>query len=249
MKHTTASRSSTNNPATLLQSSTIAGQHDALFRSIFDGVTRTPRSNSAFQAVADGLSTYGRATHTNWDFDADVAKQQGNKAARPVCKAERKDKRQNGSWVRDFIPATLRSDYPDARNERNTGTVSQGCSATKRYRVEKLDKATGETVGIVCRLITNTVVILTYGKIVEFSMTNRASGTFMDGRDGKRKPLCFAKSELQRMVGVTEGNKRYAELTQFPATKSRTESPCDPATQAQGHAMTGHAVAGQQASM
>src|SRR4051812_5293880 len=86
------------NPATLSQS-----DKDALFRAIFDGVTRTPRGNSAFQAVADGLSTYGRATHTNWDFDADAAKQQGNKAARPLSKAERRDKRQSASWVRDFV--------------------------------------------------------------------------------------------------------------------------------------------------
>lgn len=244
MKHTTKSALHSCNPATLPKAT---GQHDHLFRAIFDGDVKHRHSSNAFDTVADNLATYGRATHTNWDFDAKVAKQQGSKATRPVCKAERKDKRQNGSWVRNFVPATVQPCYPAIAQTGNTVAGSLCDTGVRRYRVEKLDKATGEVVEITCRLITNTVSILTYGKIVEFSMTNRASGTFMDGRDGKRKPLSFAKSELHRMVGVTEGNKRYAELTHFPAPKSRTESPCNPAAVPSGHAMTGHAVAGQQA--
>jgi hypothetical protein len=245
MKHTSQSTMQSCNPATLSQS-----DKDALFRSIFDGNGgRTLHGNTAFDAVADGLSTYGRATHVNWDYDAAAAKQQGNKAARPLSKAERRDKRQSASWVRDFVPATIRPDYPSAKQDRNVGVVAAGSQDRKRFRVE-ITQPNGETAEILCSLITNTIHVLSYGKIVEFRCTSRANGTFLDCRDGKRKPLSFAKSELHRFVGLTKGDELFAELTTFPKGKkpatSDTMSPCNPAPKEPVTQQPGHIVAGLQ---
>lgn len=231
------------NPATLPKAT---GQHDHLFRAIFDGVGHSKPSGSAFQAVADGLSTYGRATHCNWDFDARAAKQQGNKATRPISKAERRDKRQDGSWVRDFVPANVLPCYPVAKQDRCPVIVAAGMQGCKRFTVETVNRQTGDREEIRVKLVTNTIFILTYGQTVEFSMTSRSKGTFLDGRDGKRKPLSFAKSELRRFLGITEGNAKFAELTTFPQPKVAPLSPCNPPNVSHDDTQPGHTVAGLQ---
>lgn len=233
------------NPATLLQSSKL----DELFRTIFDGNGgRTLHGDTAFQAVADGLSTYGRATHVNWDFDANAAKQQGNKAARPLSKAERKDKRQSSTWCRDFIPATKQPDYPLAKQDRCPVIVAAGSQRRRRFDVEVVNKTTGDVEQRTIRFRTNTVHILSYGKIVEFKHSSIANGTFLDCRDGKRKPLSFAKSELRRFLGLSEGDAKFAELTTFPKGKAKcaNPSPCNPAAKQPVTPQPGHNVAGLQ---
>lgn len=243
MKHTTDSQRS----ATLLPCNPTADL-DAIFRTIFDGNGGRAHgySSNAFDTVAQNLDAYGKATHANWDYDASVAKQQGNSAARPISKAERRDKREDGKWVRDFVPATLRSDYLTAKADRNIGIVAAGLQESKRFRCEVTDKTTGERVEIMCKLITNTVLVASYGKIVEFRCTSRSKGTFLDCRDMKRKPLSFAKSELRRFLGITEGDAKFTMLTTFPKGEDATLSPGNPLAQASGHMVDMTPVAGSQ---
>lgn len=217
---------------------------DPLFRAIFDGRGGDRRSNHAFDSVADGLATYGRATHAQWDFDRSEAGRQGS---RPISKAERQDKRQNGSWVRDFIPATRKpcDQVVQVNVHRVAGSLCD--TAVKRMRIEVRDRVTGEETEIVAKLQTNTIYVSCYGKIVEFSMTNRAKGTFCDGRDGKRKPISFAKSELCRMLGHSEGMARFAELCQFDPPKCATLSPSSTSSVQPSDTRSGHTDAGQQA--
>lgn len=203
------------------------GPLDPLFRSIFDGAAgKHGRSDSAFQAVADGVATYGKAVKNEWNHDSDAPHQ----AVKPLSKAERKDKRQNSSWVRDFVPATRQPSFPAFAKQSNRVAGSLGDQAQMRVTVERVNAA-GETEEFRFRLRFNVVSILSYGKFFEFRRYERSSGSFRDGRDGKSKPLSFAKSELRRLLGATEGDLKFAALTApFPPKggKAATLSPCNP---------------------
>lgn len=204
---------------------------DPLFRSIFDGTGQQGRSDSAFQAVADGIATYGKAKPSKWDFDAETAKQSGTRTAPVLSKAERKDKRQNCSWVRDFVPVTRQPDYGILAKQGNRVAGSLSSHTKPRITVEKLNRTTGEVETMRFRIQFNTISILSYGKFFEFRTSDRSSGTFRDGRDGKSKPLSFAKSELRRLLGATEGDLKFAELTKpFAAKPPRNPATLQPVT-------------------
>lgn len=245
MKHATKSVMQSCNPVILPKATKPL---DHLFRAIFDGVGHNHDGGNAFDTVALNLDTYGKATHATWDFDAG---QQGCRAARLISKAERKDKRQDAKWVRDFIPA-MQPGSPVMAKPCSRVIVAAGSQDRKRFRVE-VTQPNGEREEIMCSLVTNSIFIASYGKIVEFRCSSRAVGTFVDCRDMKRKPLSFAKSELRRFLGVTEGDARYTELTCFPAARQpkskdtfKGTSPGNPSPTSPVTPVTGQLVAGQQ---
>lgn len=83
----------------------------------------------------------------------------------------------------------------------------------KRVYITVIDKITGEPVEIPVSLVTNMVVIHAYGTTTNFETSNRAKGTYLDSRDGKRHPLRRAKAELMRMVGATHGCTAFKQFT------------------------------------
>lgn len=185
------------------------------------------QSSNAFDAVAENRFTYGKAGHTTWDFDAT----QGT--ARPtVSRVERQDKREDGKWVLGFTPKVEQPCYPTAQKPSEITAVSHCDRNVKRFEVETRDRDTGEKGRRVVTLVTNEIHLLCYGQHFVFSMTNRSKRTFRDSRTvtaalpkGKSLPLNFAKSELCRMLGVTVGMAKYAELVALPPKRPATSKP------------------------
>lgn len=87
-------------------------------------------------------------------------------------------------------------------------------SKTRRIQLDRVEPVTGETETIRFYLKTNTVFVLSYGKVFQFSMTNR-SKAILDSRDGSRRPVAWVKAELRRLLGCTEGDSQFAALTAF----------------------------------
>lgn len=122
------------------------------------------------------------------------------------------DSRHDGKWVFGFVEKATPTETPAAEHPIRP-VASMHSNESIRVSVEVVDKATGEREDRRFRIRKSIVSILTYGKLVEFSRTNMNGVTFRDGRDGKTKPLGFAKLELRRMLGVTEGDKEFAKLS------------------------------------
>lgn len=204
-----------------------------------DGVSFR-RSDNAFDAASENRFTYGKAKARQWDFDA-------TQGARPPApsRVERKDKREDGKWALQFTPKVEQPCYPAALRSSDITAVSKGNRVTKRFRVDTVDSVTGEDTSLLVTLVTNEIHILCYGKHFVFSKSNRSSATFTDGRDGKRRPLSFAKFELIRMLGLTEGLSKYAELITLPPKNPTTGKPT---TENTADAQAGSRVAGKQAS-
>jgi hypothetical protein len=174
-----------------------------------------PRSSSATDAAIENRFTYGKARAQQWDFDGKVGKQ-------PVSKAERRDKRQDSRWItRNFVEAdAVRSSYPVAKQPSNRVAVWQGDRETRRLRVRVTDPITHEESRILVTLTTNIVSLLSYGQMVVFRHSNRMKGTYGDSRQAKNQPLSVAKSELERMLGLTDGSEAYQHLISNPAALS-----------------------------
>lgn len=224
-------------PATLLRRSPRPHHHATEWQGNIaalrqaDKLPSFGKSGNAFDTVAENRFTYGKAKPNEWDFDRSEA---GNSKA-PVSKAERKDKRESGAHIRSFVPKTLQPCYPIAKQSGGIVSVSQGDRVAKRFRVNKVDPVTKEETSFLVTLVINTISILSYGQIFEFSCSSRSKGTFGDSRvldtKGKptRRPLSFAKAELCRILGVTEGMAKFAELTTFPKRNNpATLPPSDP---------------------
>lgn len=176
--------------------------------------------DNAFGTVAENRLTYGKpeshpkgpSVHVNGYGTA--------------CTSERigKDKRESGKHIFAYIPKAASNGYPAARLPLKVVAVSQGSRVAKRFRVDSIDRVTGEDTSILVTLVTNEIHVLCYGKHFVFSKTNRSKATYCDSRDGKRYPLYVAKAELCRMLGVTEGMAKYAELVALPPKRPATGS-------------------------
>lgn len=183
------------------------------------------KSGNAFDAVAENRFTYGKAGHTTWDFDKSKAT-----GAPATSKAERKDKRESGKHVFAWTPAVRPCDRVAAQPCGITA-VWKGDRVDKRFYVTVTDPSTMEEKQILVTLTTNIVSVLSYGQIIEFSMSSRSKGTFGDSRQldatgkPKRHPLSFAKSELHRMLGVTVGNEAYLHLATLPPKRPTAPTP------------------------
>lgn len=118
----------------------------------------------------------------------------------------------HGSSYRPVVKMQSASN-PVALQMRSRVAGSLGCTQQKRFRVEIADKVTGERVEVLCKLITYEVIVKSYGKVITFSTSNRAKGTFLDSRDGLRHPLSFAKTELARLLGTPVGAAQFRVLT------------------------------------
>lgn len=178
-------------------------------------------SDSAFDAVAEAVFTYGKVRGEGKGPSVHV------NSHGAACSSEKnsKDKRQNGSWVRNFVPKAVQPCYPEAASNGNRVAVWQCDRVAVRFYVTIKDKATQEERQVPVTLTTNTVSVLSYGTLIEFSLTNRSKGTFGDSRDVKRHPLSFAKSELRRILGASVGDAAYAALVTLPPKCPTTKQP------------------------
>lgn len=143
-----------------------------------------------------------------------------------ACSSEKhgKDKRQSSKHIYAYSEK-VQPCNPETAKPCSKVAVSQSDRESKRFYVTLKDRVTGEERSVPVTLTTNFVRVLCYGKLVEFSLTNRSKGAFLDGRDGKRKPLSFAKSELRRLLGATEGDAAYATLCYMPPRNPATVLP------------------------
>lgn len=185
----------------------------------------TPSGN-VFDTVAENRFTYGKAKPKAWDFQG--------KVETPISPVERKDKRESSKHIFAFTPKAAELCCPPTLKPSNRVAVWQGDSVAKQFYVTKTDPVTKEETKFRVSMTTNTVSVLSYGQLIEFSHSTRSKGTFADMRDGKRKPLSFAKAELRRMLGATEGDKAYAALATLPPKRPTAEQPGDSAARSQG---------------
>lgn len=95
------------------------------------------------------------------------------------------------------------------KGSRAAGAVNS--AAIKRYRATVTDKHTGLPTEVTVRIITTTVTVISYGVQFTFSKCNRGQSV-VDSRSGKRVSLSFAKAELRRILGDSEGARQYAAL-------------------------------------
>lgn len=164
-------------------------------------------SSHATDTVGQNVFAYGKAKPNSWDFDAS---HQNHKHT--TSKAGRRDKRQNGTWVFNFVEKKPSQPTPVANTK---GVFNPSITDRENYRitVEVKNKETGEKEERRFRIRKVVVSILSYGQLIQFSRTNKNGTTFRDSRTNKTLPLSFAKSELIRLCGVTEGMAKFAELS------------------------------------
>lgn len=149
-------------------------------------------SESAFDAVAENRFTYGKPAAAPKGPKV-ITNSYGMSCSSEKCP---KDKQQDSKWVRDYVP---RSEAIE--QQRDLSTPEQFCRVTWSHGHS--DSA-------------NEIRITAYGKALIFLKTHKQKATYGDSRFEKPQPIAFAKIELRRMLGVSEGDRAY-ELLCNPA--------------------------------
>lgn len=153
-----------------------------------------PASESATDAVTENLFTFGKASKIRWNYKSSEA---GERCDRVTSEPERLDKSQDSKWIRNYVPWS-----EDVTVPRDLVTTSQ-CS-----RVTWLDALDDSA---------NEITVIAYGKPVIFRKTHKQKATYGDSRFEKPQSLSFAKAELRRLLGATEGDYAFVLLCR-PAT-------------------------------
>lgn len=102
------------------------------------------------------------------------------------------------------------------QGSKTAGAVTS--STTKRYPCTVTDRITGQPIDVMVKLVTNVVHVIAYGMRFTFTKTNRGK-TVLDSRNGKRVRLEFARAELRRILGDSEGLAKYAALIKNEQTE------------------------------
>lgn len=152
-----------------------------------------PASENSFDAVAENRFTYGKAGKVRWAWKS------GKQGDKVTSQSERLDKSQDSKWAaRAYVAPQHAVVQP-----------RDLCCQEQCSRVTWLHSASDNA---------NDIEVITYGKVVIFRKTSQMR-RFRDSRSPEHTlPLSFAKSELRRLLGVTDGD-RAALLLGNPTTR------------------------------
>jgi hypothetical protein len=169
--------------------------------------TREKRSNINHIINEAKNNHRSEARHWSWDNQAEA----NSLKHALVGGRARRISNPDGKWVNrydgDFCRPVTRdrvSVQPRKPAVFNTDTES------KRFRVTVVDKITGDETTVRMRIVTKSLMILCYGKTVEFRKTNRGNNV-RDMRTNTLRSPEFVKSEIRRLL-PTSAEQAIAEL-------------------------------------